>query len=250
MHIYGIDPTALEIIQPVSRHPALQSRIHVSIAKTREDAVVAEQGIDEGTKIFTDGSGHNGHAGSAAILLQTTGRFKALRFHLGELTKHTVYESELVGLLLATELIHQNLSTPEPFHIFLDNQAAIQAPTRSANKSGQYISEAILTAMRKPRRTGQRPPEIHLHWIAGHEGVLGNEMADAHAKRAASGESSPASQLPIILRKVLPPSPVALQQEHLRQLKKRWKEIWKVSPRFPRLRAYREFPSAAYLRLL
>jgi len=125
-----------------------------------------------------------------------------------------------------------------------------RAPTRAANKSGQYLSEAILTAMCKPRRAGRRPPEIHLHWIAGHEGVLSNEIADAHAKWAAAGESSPTNQLPIILRKALSPSPVALRQEYLRQLKKRWKEMWKVSPRFPKLRAYSEFPSAAFLRLL
>jgi len=235
LHTYQVDPKSMEVIHPVSRHPALQSRIRVSIAKSREDAITEERDIDEGTKIFTDGSGHDGHAGAAAVLLRAAGQHKALRYHLGELTLHTVYESELVGLLLAAELIRRNPSIPEPFHIFLDNQAAIQAPTSVVTRMGQQLAQAIYLALCKPRRPGRLPPEIHLHWIAGHEGVLGNELADEQAKRAASGESSQYNHLPVLLRKALPPNPVALRQEHYKQLKKRWKANWHASPRFPRL---------------
>ena len=63
-------------------------------------------------------------------------------------------------------------------------------------------------------------------------------------------ESSPTSRLPALLRKTLPLNPVALWQEHHRQLKARWKIQWSTSPQYPRLRAYDRLPSSAFLTLL
>jgi len=69
LHTYQVDPGAMEAVHPVSRHPALQSWIRISITKMREEALAEEQNVDEGTKIYTGGSSHNGHAGAAAVLL-------------------------------------------------------------------------------------------------------------------------------------------------------------------------------------
>jgi len=68
MHDYQIDPREMEDIYPVSCHPTLQNWIGISIARSREDAILEEQGIDEGTKIFMDGSGQDGHAGAVAVI--------------------------------------------------------------------------------------------------------------------------------------------------------------------------------------
>jgi len=80
--------------------------------------------------------------GAAAVMLRAAGQHRILCYHLGELTTHTVYECELVGLLLATELIRRNPSVPEPFSYFLDNQAAIKAPM-SGNPYRATASQAI-----------------------------------------------------------------------------------------------------------
>jgi len=127
---------------------------------------------------------------------------------------------------------------------------AIKAPTSIATHSGQQLAQAIYTALSKPCRPGWQPSEIHLHWIVGHEGVPGNELVDEHAKQAATGESSLLSHLPTLLRKTIPPNPVALRQEHNKQLKQQWKAHWSASPHYSRLQAYGMLPSPAYLTLL
>jgi len=245
LQVYQIDPKVMEVIHPVSCHPAQQHRIWISITNTRKNAMTEEHDIDEGTKIFTDGSGHDGHAGTVAVIPRTNGQHKVMHYHLGELVQHTVYECELVGLLLASKLIRHNPSIPKPFHIFLNNQVAIKAPLRIVTRSGQQLVQAIYLALCKPC-----PPEIYLHWIVGHEGILGNELMDEHTKCAAAGESSPQNQLPTLLHKALLPNPVALQQEHLTQLKKQWKSLRSASLCFLRLQAYGLLPSPAFLSLL
>ena len=72
---------------------------------------------------------------------------KAPCFHLGALTKHTVFKCKLVGLLLAAELIHSNLLALEPYHIFLDNQAAIKAPTSVTLRTGQQLAQTIFATL-------------------------------------------------------------------------------------------------------
>jgi len=98
-------------------------------------------------------TGTSSTGGAAAVLMRPGGQTKVLRCHLGELARHTAYECELVGLLLATELIHRNPSAPELYHIFLDNQAAINASTNVTLRSGQHLAQAIFRALHKPQRS-------------------------------------------------------------------------------------------------
>jgi len=169
------------------------------------NSTTEEHDIDGRHKNFHGWPGHDGHAGTVAVIPRTNGQHKVMHYHLGELVQHTVYECELVGLLLASKLIRHNPSIPKPFHIFLNNQVAIKAPLRIVTRSGQQLVQAIYLALCKPR-----PPEIYLHWIVGHEGILGNELMDEHTKCAAAGESSPQNQLPTLPHKALLPNPVGL----------------------------------------
>ncbi|KAF9067352.1 hypothetical protein BDP27DRAFT_1225915 [Rhodocollybia butyracea] len=54
--------------------------------------------------------------------------------------------------------------------------------------------------------------EITVGWVPGHEGIEGNEAADEEAKNAATRGSSPASQLPAVLRKKLPKSATPMRK--------------------------------------
>ena len=65
--------------------------------------------------------------------------------------------------------------------------------------------------------------------------MQGNERVDEEAKKAAQGDSSPLHRLPLILRKELPRSIVAVKQKQHKDLISRWKDMWLGSPRQPKL---------------
>ena len=65
--------------------------------------------------------------------------------------------------------------------IFTDNQAAIQACAAPGRSSGQYILRQISQLAAQLQGRGWN---IQLQWLPGHEGVYGNERADALAKDA------------------------------------------------------------------
>ena len=74
--------------------------------------------------------------------------------------------------------------------------------------------------------------KVKFVWVPGHEDIEGNERADGEAKRAVETGSSPRRQLPaFIRRKELPVSISATWQTLKNNIKKQWKEEWKVSPR-------------------
>ncbi|KIK33806.1 hypothetical protein CY34DRAFT_98974, partial [Suillus luteus UH-Slu-Lm8-n1] len=64
-----------------------------------------------------------------------------LRYHLKPDRKHTVYEVEVVGLLLAAKLIATKRNMVYPASIFIDNQAAIQSGKSQYMYLGRYLVE-------------------------------------------------------------------------------------------------------------
>jgi len=67
--------------------------------------------------------------------------------------------------------------------IFTDNQAAIQVCSAPGRSSGQYILSEITHTASQLQECGW---DIQLYWLPGHEGIYGNECADALAKEAAN----------------------------------------------------------------
>lgn len=94
---------------------------------------------------------------------------------------------------------------------------------------------------RGPRRRRWPGTEVEVKWIAGHEGVEGNERADEEAKKAAKDKkgSSPREDLPAILREGLKDSVSALKAAHKKGVKARWGKEWAGSRRAHRLKALR-----------
>ena len=64
----------------------------------------AEEANEE-VQIFTDGLGHSGGIGAAAILRQRGREDRVLRFYLRSEMEHTIYNAEQIGMLLGAELL-------------------------------------------------------------------------------------------------------------------------------------------------
>jgi len=94
--------------------------------------------------------------------------------------------------------------------------------------------------------------EVELTWTPGHEGIEGNELADQEAKRASQGDSSGTKELPAFLRrKRLPVSISATRQLLKKEMKTRWQDEWKSSPRSERTNEIDgSLPSDDYLHII
>ncbi|VDB85625.1 unnamed protein product [Peniophora sp. CBMAI 1063] len=244
-YLYRLFPEAApqhsEYIVPMRYDPAhLKPTFTTHIAKSREESHREDEDMDSVIRVYSDGSGYNGYAGAAAVLIRTDGvheQRRVLRYRLGPLTEHTVYEAEAVGVLLGAHLLH----TEEPEHaskpssISLDNQAVIRA-TEHCTKAqpGHYLLDLFRDSadrLLQKRRLGY---SLAVRWISGHDDAEFNEYVDGQAKIAADGRSSVKTDLPHCLRTPLRASVSALRQEYARRLKERWQRDWCMSPRYHR----------------
>jgi hypothetical protein len=71
---------------------------------------------------------------------------KTLQYHLGSADEHTVFEAELVGILMRLHLIETNPKGNVSYMIGVDNQAAIKVLASKFNKPGQYLAAEALKA--------------------------------------------------------------------------------------------------------
>ncbi|ETW79494.1 hypothetical protein HETIRDRAFT_28195, partial [Heterobasidion irregulare TC 32-1] len=80
--------------------------------------------------------------------------------------------------------------------------------------------------------------QVEFRWVAGHEGIEGNEMADVAAKEAAGGRSSLVKSLPKLLRDFKGSPPIGISATHqilLQKVMRKWNTLWKASPRYAKL---------------
>ncbi|RFN42691.1 ribonuclease h-like protein [Fusarium flagelliforme] len=85
--------------------------------------------------IYTDGSGINGHVGSAAVCTTTN---QAKSAYMGEDTVSTVYAGELQGVSLALQIAQQDRdqgNVRTKVMIYTDNQAAIRGYRHCGRKA-------------------------------------------------------------------------------------------------------------------
>ena len=81
--------------------------MHCSTGGDKESIHIAQLAEEE-IKVYMDGSGTNGKVGAAATLMQQGKPNRTLHYHLGLEKEHTVHEAELIGILLAIQLIKPN----------------------------------------------------------------------------------------------------------------------------------------------
>ena len=157
---------------------------------------------------------------------------------MGAANDHTVYEAELVGLILAIQLIKEEKRGKTSCAIGTDNQAAINSLHSELTNPGQHLAAEFLKMANQvaKSRSGSNY-KLTVRWTAGHCGIVGNEKADEEAKRAAEGNSSPSTNIPRYICKTIRRSISALKQEHNKKLNEDWKKEWQESERFKRFQA-------------
>ena len=119
------------------------------IPESKEESSKRDERAPKHVKIYLDGSMHDGNVGAAAVLVRNGKMAKVLHYHLGPASKHTVFEAELVGILMGLHLIDKTVKGSITFKIGVDNQAAIKALSSKFSKPGQYLAaEAYKIAAR------------------------------------------------------------------------------------------------------
>ena len=250
--IYDIAPGNIEPTSPVRSPPAYVLKAKVPKLPVSEEAEEEEQIGEDVVQVFSDGSGLDGQVGAAAVMYRTGRGPRVLRYHLGPLTDHTVFEAEAVGLLLALHMLKYECDAPRAI-VRLDNQAVLGALHIRKPSPAQAIIDEIIAQMERNWAGASNPAyTLDITWVRGHSGVEGNERVDREAKEAAKGRSSQKRNLPKFLTKApLPKSISAQRQEFNAGLIRRWKLEWEKSPRHARIsRIDPTMPSNGFRKLM
>src|SRR6266481_5074871 len=157
LHAFGVQPDVYETVCLMTHPPNRGNNFDTQIVASRE-ASKEEDGKDQVVlQTYSDGSGLDGEAGASAVLYWDGQFVGTLRCYLGPLTRHTTYEAELAGILLALELIGGS-SKAVMATIKLDSQAAILAlgnrRVKPAHSLIDCIQEMSNEWIRKGRRQG------------------------------------------------------------------------------------------------
>ena len=248
-----MDPDKIEMVPVVRINPANRSKtpFQVSIPATKEESKNIDRSAREEIKVYTDGSIHRDKVGAAAVMYRKGKRTRTLRLHLGAASDHTIYEAELVGLLMGIYMIKTEKKGKTACAIGADSQAAIQALESELTSPGQHLAAEFLDLARQvalSRSGGTRDGnsyKLTVRWTAGHIGIKGNESADSEAKKAAAGLSTARADLPPYVRKTIKSSISALKQAHNKTANEKWKAEWEASDRYKRLPTSDTVPPAS-----
>ena len=141
VHLYNT-----ETIKPVCQTTKWQPNIKTRIAPTK-DIAIREEEDSASIKIFSDGSGIEENIGAAAVLycFQDGRTTKwVLRYCLGPETRHMVYEGEVVGGIMAQELLHKEVhGFGRHVSMYIDNQASIKSTQSIKPAPGHYLVDIL-----------------------------------------------------------------------------------------------------------
>jgi ribonuclease HI len=253
MQAFDVKPNLLETLTTTGRNPATHHKqlFKVDIANDKEASITADVEGKEKVKVYSDGSVQEGKVGVAAIPIRPGKETRKLHYHLGTADQHTIFEAELVGLLLGLHLIKTE-KTRTSYALGADNQAALAVAMTPSNSSGHYLANLFLTAaFNLQKKNGTANYSLMLRWTAGHVDIKGNELADKEAKLAAEGTTSEASHLPKTLKKPLKYNKSAAKQAHNTKLKDTWNKAWHKSPRMQKSKLIDStIPSQKFLKLI
>ena len=253
-------PEEMEKMPAARQRPGTAPNFTTFIAESKEESIENDNELFPINRmIYTDGSGYKGAIGAAAVSYVNGTKTAELRYQLGPDTRHTVFEGELVAIILGLHLSRYVIGIRDRINLNIDNQVTIKTMGNNRPQPAQYLIDKIKRdiskiheeekAKRIRQNTVNQPEmEVKFTWIAGHRGSIGNKAADEVAKQAAEFGSSSNDLLPSFLRRKLPDSLSAIKQQIDSDTKQETKNWWKGSKRYKRIKFIdSSFPSMKYI---
>ncbi|KAG9077368.1 hypothetical protein FRC06_008956 [Ceratobasidium sp. 370] len=105
LHTFNILPSTFAPVPDSPQTPKILKLLNPALPPSREEALLAADQPNADVQIYSDGSGIDGGIGAAAVLCREGRSDKTLCLYVGSDKRHTVYEAELVGALLALHLL-------------------------------------------------------------------------------------------------------------------------------------------------
>ncbi|XP_045179807.2 uncharacterized protein LOC123539306 [Mercenaria mercenaria] len=136
--------------------------------------------------VFTDGSsfGNPGPTGGGAAVYLEGYSSQPILLNKGVSKSGNNFSGEVVGIEIAMDfLVEATHIMDKKIHLFTDCQSAIISVF--CKETPAYKVETILKIKGKIGLLEDRRNTVTVHWIPGHKGLKGNELADQQAKLAA-----------------------------------------------------------------
>ena len=133
LKIFELNPQKFETIRPDITSLTYYKHIKATIPRERKATIEAEAKDKADYKIYTDGSIHDRRVGASAIILckGTPRAERSLTYHLGNSSKYTIADAELVGALLGIWLLHTTPGTAQgTFSLYTNSQTAVHHLTK------------------------------------------------------------------------------------------------------------------------
>ncbi|KAG2144123.1 uncharacterized protein EDB93DRAFT_1251723 [Suillus bovinus] len=144
---FKMDPATMEKILPARHSTKWEPDVAISIASKEKDAAREEEEASKDLRVYSDGSAIDGGVGGASVLMRGGVMLSERRFYLGKEEDHTVYEAEIVGMILAVELLRE-AGGKGTMALGVDNQATIRSTSAFQSQPGHYLVDKFLDDLR------------------------------------------------------------------------------------------------------
>ena len=134
----------VETITATRPQPGSTSPHNFCMAARKEEAIKWDnKNFHNSIIIYTDGSGYRSMVGASAVLYNNSLEIDLLKFQLGTTGRHSVFEGELIGILLGVHLAMKHHIPQAKVNFSIDNQATIRAMQNNARQPAQYLINKI-----------------------------------------------------------------------------------------------------------